>query len=482
MFESTAPFTLFDYFRVPYELGAAEPIAPGIAALSLRGRSASLFWQTGAAFTKNALRPSSYFVGPMPLLGRIASDSDVRLWLRRLGGRWRSAHEIRDADGTLVGAVWQKEDGSTFLPFDPNELVANFWSERYLDHVRPNAVTQLASLARRGYYRARPLLPRSLQMTMRRSFSRVQSKARFPRWPVETALHDLYEFLFVLVADVAEGPVPYIGSWPRNWAWAMVLTHDVETQKGYERLPKLLRVEVEAGYRSSWNFVPENRYAVDDDLVRTLQEQGFEVGVHGLYHDGRDLSSSKFQDRLPAIRSYAEKWQAKGFRSPGTLRSPTLMPLLGFDYDSSYTDTAPFEPQPGGCCSWLPYMIENLIELPITLPQDHTLFDLLEHRDETFWVEKARFLRHRGGMALVLTHPDYVENPYLLDSYRRLLQEFADDSTAWKALPRDVSDWWRRRSESKLVDFNGEWRVIGPAGADARIEFASPGAVPAGSA
>ena len=478
MFESSAPFILFDYFRVPYEVGAVEPIAPGVASLNARGRSVSLYWQTGAALAANRRRPSSYFVGPMPLFGRIASDSDVKLWLRRLGGKWRSAHDIRDAGGTLVGAVWQTDDGSTFLPFDPNELVADFWSERYLGYVRPNAVTHLASVARRGYYRARPLLPRSVQMTMRRSFSRVQSKARFPRWPVETALHDFYELLFALAATVAEGSVPYISPWPRNWAWAMVLTHDVETQKGYERLPKLLQVEVETGYRSSWNFVPENRYVVDDDLVGTLQEQGFEVGVHGLYHDGRDLSSAKFQSRLPAIRSYAEKWQAKGFRSPGTLRSQALMPLLGFDYDSSYTDTAPFEPQPGGCCTWLPYMIQDMVELPITLTQDHTLFDLLGHRDETFWVEKARFLRHRGGMALVLTHPDYVDNPYLLQAYRSLLGEFADDSSAWKALPRDVSNWWRRRASSSLRETDGEWRVVGPAEADARVEFNSPQALP----
>ena len=150
------------------------------------------------------------------------------------------------------------------------------------------------------------------------------------------------------------------------------------------------------------------------------------------------------------------------------------MPLLGFDYDSSYTDTAPFEPQPGGCCTWLPYMIEDLVELPITLTQDHTLFDLLGHRDESVWVEKARFLRQRGGMALVLTHSDYVGQPYVLDSYRRLLQEFADDSTAWKALPRDVSDWWRSRSDSSLQEIGGEWCVVGPAEEDARVEFSSP--------
>jgi hypothetical protein len=112
--------------------------------------------------------------------------------------------------------------------------------------------------------------------------------------------------------------------------------------------------------------------------------------------------------------------------------------------------------------------------LPITLTQDHTLFDLLKHRDETVWLEKARFLRQRGGMALILTHSDYIGNPYLLDSYRRLLQEFADDSTAWKALPRDVGDWWRRRSKSSLEEVDGEWCVVGPAEKEARVEFSSP--------
>ena len=118
-------------------------------------------------------------------------------------------------------------------------------------------------------------------------------------------------------------------------------------------------------------------------------------------------------------------------------------------------------------------MIENTVELPITLVQDHTLFDLLQHRDETVWVEKAKRLRERGGMALVLTHSDYVGNPRLVESYRRLLREFASDSSAWKALPRDVSAWWRRRSASTLEDVDGVWRVVGPAADEARVDFAS---------
>ena len=153
------------------------------------------------------------------------------------------------------------------------------------------------------------------------------------------------------------------------------------------------------------------------------------------------------------------------------------MPTLGFDYDSSYPDTDPFEPDGGGCCTWLPFFNGDTVELPITLTQDHTLFDLLGHRDATLWIEKARFLRQRGGMALVLTHSDYVGNPYLLDSYRRLLDEFADDSTAWKALPRDVSAWWRRRADSILEEVDGEWTVVGPAKREAKVEFGSPHAI-----
>ena len=478
MFEATGAFVLFDYFRVPYTRVDGEPVAPGTASLSARGQSATLSWPLAPALASR--RATSFFLGSLQLFGRVASDDDVRGWLRRSRGTWHAIEDVCDAQGAVVGAVWKNEDGSTVLPFDPSEVIRNFWNERYLEYARPAAISRLAVLARRSYYRARPLLPRNLQMSMRRSFSRVQSKARFPRWPVETTLHDFYDFMFKLIAGVADEAVPYIAVWPRQWDWALVLTHDVEAQIGYDKLPELLRVEVEAGYRSSWNFVPRNRYVVDDHLIETLREQGFEVGVHGFNHDGRDLSSlATLRRRLPAIRAYADRWQATGFRSPGTLRSAKLMPLLGFDYDSSYTDTAPFEPQAGGCCTWLPYMIENLVELPITLTQDHTLFDLLGHRDGTLWVEKARFLRRQGGMALVLTHSDYVGNPYLLDAYRRLLDEFADDSTAWKALPREVSDWWRRRVDSRLEEVDGEWSVVGPAARDARVELSSPQAVAA---
>ena len=227
-------------------------------------------------------------------------------------------------------------------------------------------------------------------MRLRRLLARVQEQLPFPHWPIEASLHDLYAYLFGLCAEAAGGSLPVIAPWPDDYRWALVLTHDVETLSGYRNIHLLRHLELDAGYRSSWNFVPR-RYRVDDRLVRELLDEGFEVGIHGLDHDGRDLKSLEIlSSRLPLMHDFAERWNAVGFRSPATQRVWEWMPLLGFDYDSSYPDTDPYEPQPGGCCSWLPYFNDGLVELPITLPQDYTLFTILRHR------ERAALAREDG--------------------------------------------------------------------------------------
>ena len=150
------------------------------------------------------------------------------------------------------------------------------------------------------------------------------------------------------------------------------------------------------------------------------------------------------------------------------------MPTLGFDYDTSYPDTDPFEPQSGGCCTWLPYFNRDLVELPITLPQDHTLFAILRRDDERDWVEKACAIRERGGMALLITHPDYMLDRRSRDIYARFLTGFRDDPTVWRALPGEVSAWWRRRADSRIVATAAGWRVEGAAAAEATVALVHP--------
>src|SRR5206468_6262165 len=101
---------------------------------------------------------------------------------------------------------------------------------------------------------------------------------------------------------------------------------------GYENVGILRDLELERGWRSAWNFVPR-RYEVDDRLVRSLLLDGFEVGVHGLYHDGRDLERELLQERAPAMRAAGARWHARGFRSPAARRDAEVIPNLGFDHD-----------------------------------------------------------------------------------------------------------------------------------------------------
>jgi hypothetical protein len=483
MFDASQTLLFFEYFRVPYAVRDTwegtrlpGPLASGLCA-GARARDADrwLLWPIAAdAAPKGVLASGDVVLHGAPLPARVVGADLAREWLGE--GGWRPLESLRDAEGREVAAVWRDAQGSTFLPFDPAEAMVSHWSEAYA-HARGVTLGARAKrLATRGYYRVRPVLPRPLQIRLRRAFSRVQARQRFPRWPLETALHDLYGLLFRLTAETAGAPVPWLAPWPRGKSWALVLTHDVETSVGYDNLHILRDVELAAGYRSSWNFVPK-RYEVEDAVVDELEGQGFEIGVHGLYHDGRDLESAALlAERLPEMRAYAERWRASGFRSPATHRAWELMPMLAFDYDSSYPDTDPFEPVSGGCCTWLPFFNEDLVELPITLPQDHTLFVILQHRDGDAWFSKADALRERGGMALLITHPDYLLDEKLIDAYRRFLERFGDDETAWRALPREVSSWWRRRAASRLERVAGGWKVVGPAAGEAAIQLSTPAA------
>lgn len=472
MFTASERVPLFDYLRVPYE--PAEPGGSGPLAWvrAAEASGASLLWPARTNGSRRALLPPArYELDGIPFYAALAPDDAAERWLPR-GARWRRERPVYDASGAQAGSVWRGSDGSVCLPFDPAEAVEAYLSERYLAIGARRAAQAVKRGVRRCYYLVRPALPRPVQIALRRRFSRVQARTAFPRWPIEPALDDLVALVLDAAAEVAGRPVPSIAPWPRPYSWALVLTHDVETRVGYELLGSVAELERGTGFRSSWNLVPERDYRVDPCLVASLRDGGFEVGVHGLRHDGRDFDTRRhLERRLPAMHAYAREWGAVGFRSPSTHRRFEWMELLDFLYDSSYTDTAPYEPQPGGCCSWLPYRIGRLVELPITLPQDHTLFEILGCEDETPWVEKAKFLRARGGMALMLTHPDYMTSGSLLPSYRRFLERFAADGSAWKALPHEVASWWQRRAESRLEQAGGAWKVTGPAERDAAVAW-----------
>ena len=60
----------------------------------------------------------------------------------------------------------------------------------------------------------------------------------------------------------SERPPEAWPGWPDGKRFAFVLTHDVEGQRGLDRVRQLTELEMEFGFRSSFNFIPEGPYSV----------------------------------------------------------------------------------------------------------------------------------------------------------------------------------------------------------------------------
>jgi peptidoglycan/xylan/chitin deacetylase (PgdA/CDA1 family) len=329
--------------------------------------------------------------------------------------------------------------------FDP----AFFLHERYRDH-RSGASLRL------GYYALKPYVPRSLQLRLRRAYARRRGRPSFPDWPIEPVLveHQRAEFRRRLDREPS-GRVPFVNFWPEGKRFAVILTHDVEGPRGLDNIGRVLEIEQRYGLVSSWNFVAE-WYPIREGLFEELREAGCEIGLHGIRHDGRLFQNrDTFARSLPDIARYAAQWEAVGFRSPATHRNADWMAELPMLYDSSFPDTDPFEPQPGGCCSIFPFRFGDVVELPITLVQDHTLWEILGDRTIDAWVHKSDWIMRNHGLINLIVHPDYVVDPARLALYERFLAFLARQSERWHVLPRDAAEWWRQR-EKLSIGFNAE--------------------------
>ena len=145
------------------------------------------------------------------------------------------------------------------------------------------------------------------------------------------------------------------------------------------------------------------------------------------------------------------------------------MKVMNFEYDSSFPDTDPYEPQPGGSCSVWPYFLGSMVELPLTMPQDHTLYEILGHTDLGVWDQKADWLERVGGLVLVNVHPDYMTTDRRLRQYEDFLLRMKQRANMWHALPKEIARWWRDRDASTLEIRNGEPAITGPVAGRAAV-------------
>jgi hypothetical protein len=370
-------------------------------------------------------------------------------------------------------------DQCVCLPFDPADVIDNLRNERYLSASdrRPHGLTGNA-LIRKVYYHCREFLPLWARRQAQRFYLRGRREMPFPRWPVDFTVDILHERLLRLsMKAMGTSRIPFIWFWPDGAPNCLVMTHDVETALGVGFASNLMDIDDSHGIKASFQVIPGGRYEVSDDFVEEIRRRGFELNVHDLNHDG-----SLFQDRAQFLSQAAEinghvrTFQSKGFRSGAMYRNQEWFDEFDILYDMSVPNAAHLEPQHGGCCTVMPYQIGEILELPLTMTQDYSLFHILGDYSIDLWKKECEQILGRNGLISFIVHPDYLVERRAQNVYVDLLNYLSSlraEGKLWAALPQDVNFWWRNRSQMKLVQHGDQWHIEGPDKDRARVAFAT---------
>ena len=215
-------------------------------------------------------------------------------------------------------------------------------------------------------------------------------------------------------------------------------------------------------------------------LIKKISTKDIELVVHGYIHTDYKTISAKeqarhFQKAADTFRKYQINFH--GFRAPYLrISSETLEVLrnLGFLYDSSQvmywqTITEDAYPQHG----WqeyrrlldfyqarsaskylaLPRFINDLVEVPVSMPDDESMIDRLCISDEEemtrIWKTVLNKSYSRGELFTIQLHPERIslcEVPLT-----RVLQKARSlKPSVWVASLVEIAQWWKERDKFSL--------------------------------
>jgi peptidoglycan/xylan/chitin deacetylase (PgdA/CDA1 family) len=273
-------------------------------------------------------------------------------------------------------------------------------------------------------------VPGVARMLIAHAIGRVQRArahrwASFPGWPLDLSV-DAWSDLAAATPSLAK----------RFGGTPILLTHDIDSPEGLEKLEALfLPVEERHGARSC-NFVVPCAWPVDAGILAAVRARGHEIGVHGFDHANRTAFApdAERRARLDAGERFAERWGAAGYRAPSLLRTPALLADLSgrFRFDSSIpTSGGPFPVPNNGSATARPYRMGGLWELPLSLPRDGSLRFLGHGPAEIadLWLRCADRIARADGLVCLLTHCEtsFSGNPAMLAAYERTLAALAAD-------------------------------------------------------
>lgn len=258
------------------------------------------------------------------------------------------------------------------------------------------------------------IVPRQLRTALLGMYGKL-SRSRFPKWPLDTTADDMTN--------------------KRGRRCLVVLTHDIDSQEAVDNIDKLIAIEKKHGVKSCINILA-NKY--DVSKFKNFERRGFEIGCHGWDHDGGKLLKNLFL--IGKAKKKLKDFNIKGFRSPSLVRNDELFKQVSkhFKYDSSVPNS--HYPMGSGCCSVFPFKKGKLLEIPITVPQDYHILDVLKFSNqEAFKIWKYCFdeIIKRKGIICLIAHPESYDFGGHLKLYEKIIRYLKSKKLKF-VLPRQL--------------------------------------------
>lgn len=234
--------------------------------------------------------------------------------------------------------------------------------------------------------------------------------------------------------------------------YACLVTHDVDTQRGFQGAKHLRKLEEKYDVPSAW-FIPSKHYKLDPEMVKELANHG-EIGAHDTRHDGKlaQLPKQKLVKRFREAKQILEKildCSVGGFRAPLLQHNVDIIEALGdagYTYDTSIPTWEPKHPyvmKSHGIGSVNPVKMSKIVEISVSLPQDHQMIHVLGFTTKQTveaWTRLKETIRDIGGICTVLVHPSYeMAHSKNLSTYEVLINNFATDDDAWVTVPTEIA-------------------------------------------
>lgn len=315
----------------------------------------------------------------------------------------------------------------------------------------------------------------------------------------------LWSWIYWLLPDVGQEPL-----WPQNKAFAVCLTHDVDCLKKYSVLPPAMSIgsallrknnpglafrmsldyldsllllkkdpydtfdymlDMERQYEMTSSFyfladdgsTPDSRYSITAPdvvkLIKKIENEGCEVGLHGSYDSYDDLEKMVWEkgnlDQIVNNKSYGCRQHYLRWRTPDTWRIQEKAGLL-YDTTLTFAEHAGF--RCGICLPFKPFdVIENrklnIWELPLTVMEGSLQgLDYQNLRPEEAYkeiVELIKAVKRVHGVFVLLWHNSSFDslNGWVgwKEVYEKVMK-YISQQNVFVVSGREIVDFWSQRT------------------------------------